>query len=180
MDTYEFTIVASGVDPEAENFEDAFFEAGCDDATIAFQRGMLILDFARESKSFIHALVSAVRDVVKAGAKIERIEPDPLVSLSDIAKRTGLTKAAISHYAHGQRAAGFPPPVSRITTDNPLWDWVDVARWMRSTHKADLSVDDVLAARAVKDCNFFIVAGRTKSHLSPRTRSSGKRTLVAA
>src|SRR6266851_551606 len=111
METFEFTIIASGIDPEAENFEDAFIEAGCDDATIAFQRGMLILDFARESKSFIHALVSAVRDVGNAGARIERIEPDPLVSLTDIAKRTGLSKAAISHYALGHRAVGFPSPV---------------------------------------------------------------------
>ena len=39
MKTHEFTIVASGLDPEMEGYEDRFFEAGCDDATLSFQKG---------------------------------------------------------------------------------------------------------------------------------------------
>ena len=31
MKTHEFTIVASGLDPEMDGYEDRFFEAGCDD-----------------------------------------------------------------------------------------------------------------------------------------------------
>jgi len=38
------------------------------------------------------------------GATVERIEPDHLVSLADIARRAGLTRAAISLYAKGMRA----------------------------------------------------------------------------
>jgi hypothetical protein len=37
MKKYEFTIIASGLDADAANFEDRFFEAGCDDATIALE-----------------------------------------------------------------------------------------------------------------------------------------------
>src|SRR5258708_24099576 len=99
MQAYEFTIVASGLDPEAKDFETAFFAAGCDDATIAFQRGAIVLDFARTARSFGVALATAVRDVERAGARVERIEPDPLVSLSEIAERPGLRPAAISHSA---------------------------------------------------------------------------------
>lgn len=162
MATYEFSVIASGVDPSKEDFEAAFLQAGCDDATIAFQRGVLILDFAREAKSFAHALAAAIRDVTNAGAKIERIEPDSLVSLSEIAKRTGLTKAAVSHYALGHRGEGFPVPVARVMTESPLWDWVQVARWMRCHGKADLGVNDVLEARIVRECNLVFAVERAK------------------
>ncbi len=163
METYEFSIIASGIDPNAEDFENAFFETGCDDATIAHQRGVLVLDFAREARSFSHAIVSAIEDVRRAGATVERIEPDPLVSLSEIAKRSGLTKAAISHYAHGHRGEAFPGPVARVTTDSPLWDWVEVARWLRLRHKADLSRHDLIEARVVRDFNLVIAESKARA-----------------
>ena len=39
MKMHEFSIIASGLNPEAEDFETRFFDAGCDDATISFRRG---------------------------------------------------------------------------------------------------------------------------------------------
>lgn len=108
MKTFEFCIVASGLDPDAKDFADRFFEAGCSDATISFQKGHIILDFNRDAESIAAAIASAVEDATKAGATVNRIEPDPLVSLSDIAARTGLTRAAISHYHKGDRGDDFP------------------------------------------------------------------------
>ena len=70
MKTHEFTIVASGLDPEAEDFEDRFYEAGCDDATISFQKGVILLEFAREAPSFAKALISAIADVQRTGAEV--------------------------------------------------------------------------------------------------------------
>jgi hypothetical protein len=159
MNTHEFTIVATGLDPEAENFEDRFFEAGCDDATIAFQKGAIILEFAREAPSFLKAVTSAIADVEKAGATIERVEPDHLVSLSEIARRTGLTRAAISLYAKGARAEGFPPPVARVTSESPLWDWYQVARWMHG-HDRRVSLHEVLRARVVRQMNLLVAERR--------------------
>ncbi len=132
MTTFEFSIIASGLDHEADDFEDRFFEAGCDDATIAFARGVIILTFAREAGSLEAAIASAIENVRAAGAQVERIEPDSLVSLSEIAHRAGLTRQAISNYAagRGKRAEGFPRPVARITSESPLWDWPDVAEWL--------------------------------------------------
>lgn len=132
---FDFSIIASGIDPRADDFEDKFFEAGCDDATIVLQKGVIVLDFAREANTFDEAVRSAIADVRTAGATIDRLEPDYLVSLSDIAKRAGLTRAAIHHYAKGERADGFPRPVARITTDSALWDWVEVARWLLDRNK---------------------------------------------
>jgi hypothetical protein len=74
---FEFSIVAEGVDPAADDFEDRFFEAGCDDALISVVRGSVILGFSREAKNFAHALLSAIRDVRAAGAKVVRVEPEP-------------------------------------------------------------------------------------------------------
>jgi predicted DNA-binding transcriptional regulator AlpA len=158
MKTHEFTIVASGLDPEAEGFEDRFYEAGCDDATISFQKGVILLEFAREAPSFAKALISGIADVQRAGAEVERIEPDYLVSLSDIASRAGLSRAAISLYGKGERGEDFPTPVARVTSESPLWDWVDVAQWM--LRHGRLSASDVLQARLVKEANLTAKSGQ--------------------
>jgi hypothetical protein len=154
MPNYAFTVVASGLNPEADDFEDRFFEAGCDDATISFQKGLIILEFDREAKNFAHALTTAFVDVIKAGAIVERFEPDHLVNLSDIAKRSGLTRSAISHYVKGVRGDDFPSPIARVTSESPLWDWVDVSRWMHKYAKLDHEV--VLEARMVREANVII------------------------
>ena len=151
---YFLTVIASGLDPEAHDFESRFYEAGCDDATIAYQKGLIILEFAREAHDFGHALESAVEDVQKAGAKVERIEPDYLVSLSDIAERANVSRAAVSHYCKGERGdKAFPSPVARVTSDSPLYDWVDVARWLHKNQK--LSAETVLEARMVREANYI-------------------------
>jgi hypothetical protein len=77
MKKFEFIIVASGLSPSAEGFETRFYDAGCDDATIAFQRGRIIADFSREAESLEQAIAGAVEAVKKAGAKVERVEPAP-------------------------------------------------------------------------------------------------------
>jgi predicted DNA-binding transcriptional regulator AlpA len=153
MKTYALTIIASGLDPEADDFEDRFFEAGCDDATISFQKGRIIAEFDREAKNFAHALTSAFADVRKAGATIERFEPDHLVNLSEIAARSGKSRAAISLYSKGERREGFPPPVARVTSDSPLWDWVDVSRWMHQHN--ELPYEAVLEARMLREANLI-------------------------
>ncbi len=151
MKKFCFTIIASGLDPEAADFEDRFFNAGCDDATIAFVKGAIVLEFEREAQNFAHALVTAMRNVQKAGATLEHIEPDYLVSLSDIAERCKLSRAAISLFAKGERGAGFPAPIARVTTESPLWDWVHVARWMY--HHKKLSLTTLVEAKIVRDAN---------------------------
>lgn len=138
MAEHGFTLVASGLSPQDDDFEERLFAAGCDDATVSFSRGRTILDFAREGKNFVQALVSAVESVEAAGGRIERIEPDPLVSASDIARRTNLTRAAVSNYAKGARLGNlpaFPPPYARVSGDNPLWDWGEVAAWLHRCQK---------------------------------------------
>lgn len=160
MKTYEFSIIASGLDPQADDYESRFYEAGCDDATISFQKGHTIVDFSREAESIDVAIASAVEAVAAAGAKVDRIEPDPLVSLSDIASRTGMTRAAITQYSKGQRGKGFPAPVARVTSDSPLWDWAVVARWL--FRQAKLTREALVEAVVVKEANEALELGERK------------------
>ena len=74
---YAFTIEVSGIDIGRENYEDALFEAGCDDALVAVVNGTLFLDFDRDGPSFEDAVKSASRDVELAGGKVIRIIPLP-------------------------------------------------------------------------------------------------------
>jgi transcriptional regulator with XRE-family HTH domain len=171
MKTFEFSIIASGLDPEARDFADRFFNAGCDDATISFHKGHIIVDFAREAVSVDGAISSAVECVKKAGAQVDRIEPDPLVSLSDIAARTGLTRAAITQYAKGRRGDNFPSPVARITSDTSLYDWAAVAAWLFRHEK--LSREKAIEAEAVKAVNEVIKTNE------PRLREALKGRLKA-
>jgi hypothetical protein len=157
---HEFTIIASGLDPEAEDFEDRFFEAGCDDATLSFQKGVIILEFSREAVSFSKAVASAYEDVRRAGAVPERIEPDHLVSLSEIAERAGLTRQAISLYTRAERGAHFPGPVAKVTSKHPLWDWHEVAEWLFENGKIDR--DEVVRAKIVKEANLHLEATDVK------------------
>jgi predicted DNA-binding transcriptional regulator AlpA len=154
MDKYDLTIIASGLDPSAEDFEQRFQDAGCDDATVSFQKGHTIVDFAREAESITEAIISAVKDVHAAGASVVRVEPDPLVSLSDMAERTGMSRAAMTQYSKGQRSRDFPPPVARVTSDSPLWDWATVAKWLFAHEKLPRAA--AIEAEAVRVANAAI------------------------
>ena len=163
MKTFEFSIIASGLDPNSDDFESRFYDNGCDDALIAFQKGHIIADFAREANSIDEAIASAVANVCAAGARVDRIEPDPLVNLTEIASRTDMTRAAISNYAKGARGKkDFPPPVARVTSDTPLYDWAEVASWMAVNKK--VSIETAVAAGVFKEANSAI--GRGEFHLS--------------
>lgn len=144
---YEFVLIATGADPQDDAFEDRLINAGCDDATISFQRGLVILDFARRARNIEHALVSAVADVRRSGATVRGIEPSDLVSLAEIARRANMTRAAISNYFGGLRASGFPPPVDLVTTESPLWSWAEVAAWLQARERIDDATLD--AARLI-------------------------------
>lgn len=151
MNSYEFTIVAGGLPTEGDDWHDNFLEAGCDDALLTLQRGLFVLHFDREANSLADAVESACTDVRNAGASIIRIEPDPLVSASDIADRAGITRQAVSLYVNGERGEGFPKPVACISGARPLWKWSEIAVWLHAAGKVSASI--VEAAKLVDNLN---------------------------
>lgn len=164
MATFEFTIIATGLDPEADDFESRFYDGACNDASVSFQSGHILLDFAREATSITEAIVTAVADATAAGATVERVEPDPLVSLSDMASRSGMSRAAMTNYYKGHRQEGFPAPKARITTASPLWDWADVAEWLfkhgRISKEEALEAGVVSAANDILECGVDAISER--------------------
>jgi len=71
---FTFFVGVTGVDISAGRYEDALFEAGCDDALITVIDGQIRLDFDREAESYESAVASASHDIQKAGAKVAYVE----------------------------------------------------------------------------------------------------------
>ena len=55
---------------------------------------------------------------------------DDWLTASEIAKRVGRTRQSIGLLVRGDRGSGgFPAPVARHGSPNPLWSWADVEAW---------------------------------------------------
>lgn len=177
MTMFEFTVIASGLDPQADDFEQRFYEAGCDDATVSFQNGHTLLDFSRDAQSITEAIVTAVADASAAGAEVERVEPDPLVSLSDMATRSGMTRSAMTNYYKGHRQEGFPAPRARVTTTSPLWDWAEVAEWLYRHNR--ISREEAFRAGVVSAANDLLECGADELPQALERRAEELEALLA-
>lgn len=112
--------------------EDQLFEAGCDDALVGTIHGRPFLEFDRDADSLLDAVTSALKDVRKAGAEVDRIGLYDFVTASEIARRTNRTRASVSQLISGQRGpGGFPSPLE-LAGHSPLWLWHDVEAWFAS------------------------------------------------
>ncbi len=132
MTLYHFTLVVEGADLQSEANLDALFEAGCDDATFGVAAGVQHAAFDRDADSYAEAIVSAIHQIEQAvpNARVVRLETDELVTIADIAKRTGRSHESIRLLASGERGPGnFPPPTARLQERNQLWWWPDVVEW---------------------------------------------------
>jgi hypothetical protein len=144
MTTHSFTLYFAGPDILTDENFDALFEAGCDDALFGERDGAQYGDFDREAKSFSDALRTALRDVQKAvpGLRVVRVEPNDLVTMAQIADRSGLTREYIRLFVKGTRGpGGFPPPVAYVDEKSRLWHWPDVAKWLQQNNKGSVEVD---------------------------------------
>ena len=143
MVEYEFQIFCRDVDMSDDSFLDRLYEAGCDDALVSFKDGYVCLDFSRASESAEDAVLSAIRDFGHSavGGTIERIEPDDLASLSEIARRTGVTRASLQKYARGISKVGedFPQPAANISgARRELYSAAEVINWMHAKERVVL------------------------------------------
>jgi hypothetical protein len=150
---HSFTLFFSGVDVLEDEQFDALYEAGCDDALFGVRDGVQYGAFDREAASFGEALASAIREVIAAvpGLRVTRIEPDELVTMAAIAKRSGLSREYIRLLSRNARGpGGFPAPVAYADSRTRLWHWPDVAHWLTLHRKAKVEVDagatDLVAA----------------------------------
>jgi hypothetical protein len=141
MKIHEFTLVIEtqdGSDRGLDGQEDALFEAGCDDATLSFRKGIAYLDFDREAGDLETAIISAIQQVEQAGMNlwVKRVEPSDLVTSSEIARRLGRSRQSVQQLISGTRGEGnFPLPVAGVTAKTMLWSWQEVAGWFLKNGK---------------------------------------------
>ena len=150
----EFTLVLEGDEPLEPKNLDAWFEAGCDDATFGQVDGVAFADFARDAPSAQTAILSAIDQVESAvpTVRVIRVEPDDLVNASDIAERLGRTRESVRLLIAAERGpGGFPAPISHLKARGRLWRWADVARWARDA--LDVEMPEAEAAVFVAALN---------------------------
>ncbi len=130
MGEFEFTLILEDQREVTDELENRIYKK-CDDCTISSRAGVVYVAFCRESKDLNSAILSAIRQICEVGSKVRRVDLCNLVTQSEIAKRAGLTRQAISLYVSGKRNGGFPSPVCNLHDDHePLWSWCDVAHWL--------------------------------------------------
>ena len=148
MPIHHFTLIVEGPDLQSDLLIDEVFEAGCDDATVGSTDGIQYVDFDREAPSLGEAIIAAVRDIERVeGVHVTRIADAALVSMADIAKRTGRTRESVRLLVTGARGpGGFPAPVTDPRSRYRLWSWPDVGQWFRERLGEAASADGHLVA----------------------------------
>ena len=166
MSEHEFTLVLHGGLDDA--IVDALFEAGCDDATLGEVDGVGYADFVREAASFGDALCSALGQVESVpGVRVARVEPDDLVTMSEIAQRLGRSRESVRLLVSGERGpGGFPPPASHLKARTRLWRWSEVAAWAER-HDQPMGRS---AATAIAAVNAALTLRTTLAELAPSER----------
>jgi hypothetical protein len=132
MRLHEFTLVVEEPDLQEEAHLKALFEMGCSDASVGRIGGVQYLDFDRSAETFAEAVFETMAAIEAAvpGARVVRLEPDDLVTMAEIAWRTGRTRESIRLLVAGERGPGtFPIPGTHFRSRHRMWHWPAVARW---------------------------------------------------
>jgi hypothetical protein len=158
MCNFDFQLFCRDVDTSDDSFLDRLYEAGCDDSMVYFKDGYLCLDFSRKASSAEEAVVSAINDfyAAKLGGNVERVEPEDLTSLSEIANRVGVTRASLQKYARGISKVGadFPLPAANISrTRRELYSAFEVMHWMSIKNRVELPKEMLELCNAINKAN---------------------------
>ena len=130
---FDFALILSGPTDMTPEVSDGLFQAGCDDATLSLQFGVLYLEFSRRAGSLKEAILCAIHDVRQAGvgADVVRVDECNLVTMAEIGRRMGRSRQMVHQYMIGQRGpGGFPAPVCNLSHGKPLWQWCAVTLWL--------------------------------------------------
>lgn len=128
-------------DPLSDEDADRLYEAL--DEEVAVEEGPKghFVGFERGAESFLDAVLDAIGEIIGLGFEPLAVE-DELVSMADIAGRTGRSRQSVSMLVSGQRGPGrFPQPIAG-NVRSPLWHWADVASWLESTTGGKVEHED--------------------------------------
>ena len=155
MKDYDFILKFElpGHDTDPEQFVDALYESGCDDASVGIgQQGRIALNFIRQSESALDAILSAISDVKKAIPGVKLIEATPdLVGLTDIADILGFSRQNMRKIAVKNKSA-FPAPVHDGTVS--LWHLFNVLKWFKASKAYNIEDSLIEVSRTNMQVNF--------------------------
>jgi len=174
MTEHEFTLVIDG-DLADEKVAATLFEVGCDDATFGIIDGIGYGEFIREASTFADAVMSAIRQVESvAGLRVMHIEPDDIVTMTDIAERLDRTRESVRLLIAGQRGpGGFPPPISHSRERSRLWRWSDVAEWL-----GQIEPEEEESARFMAAVNAALELRHRLDQMTDEIAAKGLRSLA--
>ena len=170
MPSFTFTLTFALPDRTAgpEQFLDALYEAGCDDAVVGVgQAGMIGLDFTRAARSAEDAIRSAIVDVGTAipGATLVQAGPD-LVGLTQMAELFGFSRQNMRKYAIGQSGASAAFPVPAVAGDPSLWHMAEVVAWMKRQTEVAPPAGVLDVAKIAAKVNLEVERARVKRILA--------------
>ena len=161
MPTFEFMLRLDRAPTEAEI--ELLYEETCGDSDVEWNpdTGYGAVTVSRDARTLTEAIVSAVRDVERVpDLRVVGAGQDDAVTMLDIARRIGRTRASVRMLVNGQRGPGGFPRAALVTTGGEkVWDWPDVAFWLHGQLGLEVDVpphelmtaDRLLAARVALD-----------------------------
>lgn len=132
---------------------------------------------SEESAAF--ALIERVRSVLP-DAVVVRLDQD-LVSIPDIAVRTGRTRESVRQLVDGKRGpGGFPAPVGTVGDSIRVWPWAVVADWFRVALGEELGEYGVSPETAALVDAYLVRERRRRSGRATSTWTVGDRSAREA
>lgn len=129
MRTYELTFI---IDPIDDATIDRLAAEGIDWS----QTGRLQFAHVDEtSVSCADAVKTALGNLQSLGVRASRLRLD-LVSSSEIAARTGVSRPAVTKWTKETSGSQAFPIEFDWSTTGPIWVWADVNDWLKTTGKA--------------------------------------------
>jgi len=177
MTNHTFTLIIEAPDLQSDELIDQIFEAGCDDALIGRSNWIQYADFDREADTFDNAILSAIAALESIeGVRVSRLADAGVISMADIATRTGRTRESVRLLVNGERGpGGFPPPVTDPRSRYRLWRSDEVDHWFRSVLGSELG--DAHADHLRAAINAGLDLRRHRTHLR-NSSDADLRTLV--
>lgn len=172
MSIYWFELETGPVSDLEEAAERLYSHCG-DGQLSGDEHGGTVL-FSREARNAIEAILSAIDDSERSGLSVTGVMED-LVTIDDIAEKTGRSVPAVGHWTTGERGpGGFPAPVIHRGSRVKLYSWAQVSRWLAEAGLG--KVDSVAAevAAAAVDVDALL---RARQIL--RDAPSGRREVLA-
>jgi hypothetical protein len=179
-DLSSFRVTFEGDLGDAERVADVLYGARCDDATVSVERdgSAGYADFDREGGDALTAVVSAVEQIEAAGFHVTSVGED-LVSVADIAERTGRSQQTVSAWITRVRGPGGFPGSMIDRHWGAVYSWAEVTEWLARHRLADLDPPAVQVAAACATVSALLDA-RAKLRALPTSSARRARRLLAA